>query len=90
MSINNTLRISATLCYHAYLSAAVAVAISTAINWSSIYTFTQTFPSILAAMQTFGTLYLISFLNLSAGLFFLFLLPETKVHTCVYIDVQLL
>ncbi|XP_064402970.1 uncharacterized protein LOC135348622 [Halichondria panicea] len=56
----------------------LVVAISTAINWVFGYTFTQAFPSILASIKSFGSLYMISLIDLAAALFFLFLLPETK------------
>ena len=58
--------------------AAVAVAISTACNWLIGYALTQAFPSILASLYTFGTLYMIGVVNLVAGLFYLFFIPETK------------
>ena len=58
------------------------MAISVAINWVLAYTFTQAFPSILASINSSGSLYMISLIDLAAALF-LFLLPETKVS--VYI-----
>ncbi len=67
------------LLLHIIMHAGIVVGIATAMNWGSTYIFTQTFPSILASFQTFGTLYMLSFINLAAALFFLFLLPETKV-----------
>ncbi len=57
----------------------IMVGIATAMNWGSTYAFTQAFPSILASFQTFGTLYMLCFIDLCAALFSLFLLPETKV-----------
>ena len=63
------------MCIHA----AVAVAVSTAFNWLSGFSFVQAFPSLLTTFHVFGVLYTISFINLTAGLFSLFLLPETKV-----------
>ncbi len=57
----------------------VAVAITTAMNWGSTYVFTQSFPSILASIKASGSLYMICVLDLAASLFYLFLLPETKV-----------
>ncbi|XP_064402965.1 uncharacterized protein LOC135348620 isoform X2 [Halichondria panicea] len=56
----------------------LVVAISVAIYWVFAYTFTQAFPSILGSINSSGSLYMISLIDLAAALFFLFLLPETK------------
>jgi len=50
------------------------------IHWFTVYLFTQTFPFILASLTLFGTFYVYVAINLSAGLFYLFVLPETKVN----------
>ncbi|XP_064403244.1 probable metabolite transport protein CsbC isoform X3 [Halichondria panicea] len=66
----------------------VAVSISTALNWLMAYVLTQAFPSFLASIQTFGTLYMISIIDLAAALFFFFLLPETKGFSLEEMDQQ--
>ena len=53
--------------------------ISTSTNWLTVYTFTQTFPFILSALNSYGSLYMMAGIDILACLFFLFLLPETKV-----------
>ncbi|XP_064402973.1 uncharacterized protein LOC135348624 [Halichondria panicea] len=56
----------------------IAVAISTAANSSLVYSMSLAFPSLLASIQTFGSLYMFSVINLAATLFVIFFLPETK------------
>ena len=40
----------------------------------------------MASLKTFGTLYMLSFIDLAAAVFFLLLLPETKVRVSIYIE----
>ena len=55
------------------------MAISTATNWLTGYTFLQVFPFLLSVLNSYGSLYMMAVIDILAGLFVLFLLPETKV-----------
>ena len=55
------------------------MAISSSVNWLTGYAFLQTFPFILSALNSYGSLYMMAGIDILACLFFLFLLPETKV-----------
>ncbi len=63
----------------------VVVAIATTMNYGATYLFTQSFPSILATVKASGSLYMISIINIVAAVFYLFLLPETKVFVTRWI-----
>jgi len=57
----------------------VSIALSVAMSWFVIYLNYQAFPFILASLKIFGTIYMLAAISLCAGLFYLFVLPETKV-----------
>ena len=58
--------------------------ISTSTNWLTGYTFTQMFPFLLSVLNSYGTLYMLAVIDILACLFFLFLLPETKVSLVLH------
>ncbi len=68
----------------------IAVAISTAANSSLVYSMSLAFPSLLASIQTFGSLYMFSVINLAATLFVIFFLPETKVSTSLSYETDII
>ncbi len=76
--------------HKSYHLTGIAVAISTTADWSVIYISTQFFPSLLASIGTFGSLYMFSLINLTSALFVIFFLPETKVNTSLSYETDII